>query len=264
MTIYRGGLPDGMEQKALLNMRAGEITETAIKIAAKKLGKKISNEDVRAIRTADPKERYIKLREHLGKDATGQLVRATGKVGFIVSPASGHGGDVFAITDERYGNDAKYTKAVNQAGATPDFVKKLEKTKGRPDHLDERIDALAAKSKIYNKSGSPTKAYLQEVIKLKDKIPIDVFAMKRSLTRIKDGTETTMTAERSVQQGIRFALINQAQETTKGKMCRMLGTTAAEPDFEHSLLEGEIMPCEEVLEHLSRWGCQHNYEIIDD
>jgi hypothetical protein len=43
---------------------------------------------------------------------------------------------------------------------------------------------------------------------------------------------------------------------------RMLHTAADEPDLAHALLEGKIMPLEQVLDAISRFGCQHEYEIV--
>lgn len=250
-----------MNERVFLNMRAGQLTKEAILIAAKKLGKKVDKKTAEEIASAPAGERFNRFVSFFGEEAPEILAKKSGKVGVVYS--SKNETDTFSFTDKKYLRNKKYQQEVDRAGVTPDFAKKLEKRSGRIHHLNAMVSELARKSRIVTPGrGDVAKAYKQGVIRLKEEVPVDVLAMKRSLAKIKKN-ESPLSAEQSVKQGVRFALIDQAREQTKGKMCRILGTTADEPDFEHSLLEGEIMPCEEVLEHLSRWGCQHDFEELN-
>lgn len=57
--------------------------------------------------------------------------------------------------------------------------------------------------------------------------------------------------------------LEHAHDTAVGTpMAMMLSTTADEPDDEHALLEGEVLPKEEVLAHLQRFGCRHTYKDV--
>lgn len=252
-----------INQAALLNLRSLEITDETVRLAARRLGKKLDEKTVKEITDAHPNERIVKFRARLGLDAPALLAQKCGKVGFIATSVNADEGDIFVINSAKYLNDAKYAQNVNRHGATPEFVRKMDKKLGEIQHLDKMSDDLAAKSKVFTKRDKLTKSYIKAITRLSEKLPINVNRMKKSLKKIDEGNDAGWTPERSVRQGVRFALIDEAREKTHGKLCRILGTTADEPDLEHSLLEGEIMACEEVLEHLSRFGCQHNYEIID-
>lgn len=253
----------GINQAALLNLRSSEITEETVKLAARRLGKKLDEKAVREIADAPANEKIIKFRSRLGEDAPTLLAKKCGKVGFVTTSANKEESDIFVISSEKYLNNEAYAKRVNQHGAIPEFVKKMERKLGTIQHLDAMADKLAAKSNIYNKRDALKKGYVKALVQLKEKVPINYPKMLKSMKKIDEGKDNGWTFERSVKQGVRFALIDEAREKTHGKLCRMLGTTAEEPDLEHSLLEGEVMACEEVLEHLSRYGCQHNYEVLD-
>lgn len=252
-----------VNQAAFLNLRSEELTEGALRAAAKRLKTKLSHERESYIANADETKKFINFKEKLGLNAPEKLAKICGKIGFVYSNFNQNGGDIFVVTDQKYLSDKKYAEKVNHHGATPEFVKKMNKKLGKIQHLDKIANDLAAKSNIFTKRDVLRKSYIKAVIRLSEKLPINVNRMKKSLKKIDEGNDAGWNPERSVRQGVRFALIDEAREKTHGKLCRILGTTADEPDLEHSLLEGEIMSCEEVLEHLSRFGCQHNYEIVE-
>jgi hypothetical protein len=47
------------------------------------------------------------------------------------------------------------------------------------------------------------------------------------------------------------------------KLARMLSTDAEVPDFDHALLEGLILPLDTVLEAVKRFGCHHDFEVLN-
>lgn len=219
---------------ALLHIKT--VDKNVVRATAKKLKKELTEKQLEKIKSIQDFKDFFPL---------DKLARKSGKVGVVI------GGET-EIYNERFLKDAKYQQKVNKLGCLPEFAKKLNTQLGTINHLS---------TKGFVKLGSSESSYKSAVIKLSEKLPIDVAKMQKSLKRIGDDKEK---AKRSVEQGIRFALLDQGREETKGKLCRILGTTADEPDFEHSLLEGEIMACEEVIEHLSRYGCQHTYEVLDN
>lgn len=93
---------------------------------------------------------------------------------------------------------------------------------------------------------------------------------------IKKGTATKTTANRNINRLSRESMLESnrriflerqrqlySQKSGKPIEAMMLSTTAAEPDLEHALLEGKVMPLDKVLSHLQRFGCQHAYKIIE-
>lgn len=92
---------------------------------------------------------------------------------------------------------------------------------------------------------------------------------------VENGTATKAMAKRnidrlskdSITESYRQAYLTHQLEhahdtTVSTPMAMMLSTTADEPDDEHALLEGEVLPKEEVLAHLQRFGCRHTYKDI--
>jgi hypothetical protein len=72
--------------------------------------------------------------------------------------------------------------------------------------------------------------------------------------------------QESVRESARRVVISAALDEEIGaggeQFARILSTGAEEPDLAHALLEGKILPLTRVLEELSRFGCQHTYEIM--
>lgn len=224
--------------KALLDFRG--ITKDGLMVASKKLGKEVSDSALDKILKADDKIKAFK--SVFGESAPAELARKSGKVGIIDK-------EIY-YTDARYLRDADYKKKVDRLGHTPIYDKKLKAVSGTFINVNSDVDKL-----VKNAGSSLVKGLLKQGVE------IDAVAMKKALDRIKkEGGDT----ERSVKQGVRFAVLAKAETDTRGKMCRILGTSADNPDFEHALLEGEIMPCEEAIKHLSRFGCQHELEVINE
>lgn len=257
----------GINESAFLDIRDGRITKETVQLIAKKLGKS------RIIAAIE----YARLNPRLHKNYGGleavfepgfadTLAKKMGKVGIIASAIDGTAkNDVYVVQNTKYLNDYKYREQVNKLGGDPAYIRKITKARGRVVHTDKMVDDMARRNKIMKRSGDLRKGYLEGVRQLKKKAPIDVTKMQKSLTQIQSGKRPDyQTPEWSIKTGLRLAALDSEDKKTNGLFCRMLGTDADEPDFEHSLLEGEVLPCSEVIEHCRRFGCRHDFEVINE
>lgn len=71
----------------------------------------------------------------------------------------------------------------------------------------------------------------------------------------------------SIRESARQVVIEQlesnALDSDDLRYARLLHTSADEPDLAHTMLEGKILPLPEVLQEIRRFGCQHEYEIVE-
>lgn len=134
------------------------------------------------------------------------------------------------------------------------------KTSGIVDPYVDAVD-IVSNLPIFTRQGKIKDGWRDIIKAIDGTILVDFEKMEKSLEKHMDNPKY---ARYSYTEGVRLGIIDTYGNLPKSteKLARLLGTDAEEPDFEHSLLEGEIFTLEEISEILSRFGCRHSFEIL--